>query len=77
MKDATGATVHVRIVNKLMEAAKWLISVKTAKKEIFLRHQFVKAAKLTTVCSAKIKDSAKNVSWIITSLLYKIRLKFV
>jgi hypothetical protein len=45
-----------------MEPAKWLMFAKTVNKEIFLSHKSVKVAKSKIACSAKIKESAKNVS---------------
>lgn len=77
IKDATNAIVHVHIANKLMEAYKWLIYVKTVKKENFPLRKFAKTVKSRIVCLAKKRGNAKNVSSIIISQLLKPQQKGV
>ncbi len=77
IKDATNAIVHAHIANKLMEASKWLIYVKTVKKENFLLRKFAKTVKSRTVCPAEKKGNAKNVSSIIISRFLKAQQKGV
>lgn len=70
--NASDAIAHVHIANKLMEAIKWSIFVKTAKKAVFLLGKFAKAVNSKIACSATKKETAKSASSIITLQLYRI-----
>lgn len=61
-KSAIDVTVHAHIVRKLIKIPRWLISVRTAKKENFPSFKLVKVARFKTVCFAGKREFAKSVS---------------